>query len=125
MKKLTGYAKQNRRTPTKAEAELRRKLLRWRIRFRSQKPFDFFIVDFLIPDRRLVIEVDGLYHNDTVEYDKRREEYLTDIGLTVIRITNDEVLTTDCERLRKAILDYPTVDLSKISIEKIWGCGKY
>jgi very-short-patch-repair endonuclease len=124
MKQITKYAKGHRKNPTKAELELKRKLLNWKIRFRSQRQFDYYIVDFLIPDRRLVIEVDGGYHRDTVTYDKRRQNYLESLGLRFIRITNQEVLTTDCESLRQAILTYKLHDLRKLPLRLSYGKAK-
>lgn len=125
MKKITEYARQNRKKPTKAEAELRRKLLNWKICFRSQRQFDYFIVDFLIPHRRLVIEVDGSYHSNRQIYDTRRTEYLENLGLIVIRFTNNEVLNTDCEHIKKLILTYPEMDISKLPLRLSYGLSKY
>ena len=124
MKQITKYAKGHRKNPTKAEAELKRKLLNWKIRFRSQRQFDYYIVDFLIPDRRLVIEVDGGYHQNTVSYDKRRQSYLKSLGLQFIRISNQEVLNTNCEPLRQAILQYTIHDLSKLPLRLSYGKAK-
>lgn len=125
MRKITTYARENRKNPTKAEAELKRKLLKWKIRFRSQRQFDYFIVDFLIPDRRLVIEVDGEYHDNNQNYDGRRERYLRTLGLNIVRITNQEVLTTDCEGLKQIILNYPIKDISKLPLYLSYGIAKY
>ncbi|MDT8444798.1 MAG: DUF559 domain-containing protein, partial [Desulfuromonadales bacterium] len=41
---------------------------------------------------RLVIEIDGESHAETVEYDSERTKFLNSLGLRVIRYTNDEVL---------------------------------
>lgn len=125
MKKITKYAREHRKMPTKAEAELKRKLLNWKIRFRSQRQFDYFIVDFLIPERRLVIEVDGSSHDNKQAYDRRREKYLERLGLHIIRITNNEVLTTDCEALRQTILRHEITDLSKLPLRLSYGLSKY
>lgn len=125
MRKITKYARENRKAPTKAEAELKRKLLNWKIRFRSQRQFDYFIVDFLIPDRRLAIEVDGGYHQTVQAYDKRRQQYLESLGLTIVRITNEEVLTTNCESLKQVILKHPIQDISQLPLHLSYGLAKY
>lgn len=125
MKKITRYAREHRKAPTKAEKELKRKLLNWRIRFRSQRQFDFFIVDFLIPDRRLVIEVDGEYHRDAQDYDERRTKYLNSLGLEVVRVDNATVLTTNCETLREITLSYPLQDISNLPLRNTYGVAKY
>ncbi len=125
MRKITTYARENRKKPTKAEAELRRKLLKWKIRFRSQRQFDYFIVDFLIPNKRLVIEVDGGYHTTRTKYDNRRTEYLENLGLSVIRISNQEVLTTNCTNLRLQILNHPSHDIRMLPLRLSYGQAKY
>lgn len=125
MKTITLYAKQHRKAPTRAEKELRRKLLNWRITFRSQRQFDHYIVDFLIPERRLVIEVDGEYHLNTADYDNKRTEHLNSLGLTVIRVFNDQVLNTNCEELRKQILIYPICNIRQLPLRQSYGKALY
>ena len=125
MKKIRSYAKEHRRNPTKAEAELKRKLLNWKIRFRSQRTYDYYIVDFLIPEKLLIIEVDGKYHENTQEYDSRRQKYLENLGFTVFRITNETVLNTKCDDLKQNILDMPTIDISKMDWKKVYGQAAY
>jgi very-short-patch-repair endonuclease len=62
--------------------------------FYRQKPLGVYIADFYCPKAKMVIEVDGGQHftNETVEYDKVRNEYMESIGLKVLRFTNMEVL---------------------------------
>jgi len=64
------------------------------IRFKRQHPILYFVADFYCHKARLVIEVDGGYHDSLsqYEYDKNRDSDLEDLGLKVIRFTNDEVL---------------------------------
>lgn len=111
-KVLTLRGKQNRRKPTPAELELKKQLQRWKIKFRSQRPFDWYIVDFVIPERRLIVEVDGAYHSTEKQraYDEKRAKYLESLGNTVVRFTNDEVLKTDGSRIRDTILSFPVVE---------------
>ena len=63
-------------------------------RFRRQHPVQNFIVDFYSHALKLVIEVDGEYHEDNEqgETDRKRTEILEFHGLKVIRFTNKEVL---------------------------------
>jgi leucyl-tRNA synthetase len=123
VKTITKYSKENRRKKTLAEKRMFRLLRWWGIRFRSQRPFDFYIVDYLIPDRRLVVEVDGMYHESRKGYDQRRDAYLVSKGLTILRITNEEVLNTDCERLKQEILSYPVVPID--NWREVYGQAKY
>lgn len=63
-------------------------------RWRKQRPFGPYIVDFYCPTLKLVIEVDGESHY-TLEgqaYDAERTAYLEALGLRIIRFSNLEVL---------------------------------
>jgi very-short-patch-repair endonuclease len=81
------------------------------IKFRRQHPVGPFIVDFYCHAAQLVIEVDGEVNELEVvrKRDKRREEYLRQQGLTIIRFTNEEVIAElgrvldDIERLVKSL----------------------
>ncbi|HMK17485.1 MAG TPA: endonuclease domain-containing protein [Chitinophagaceae bacterium] len=62
-------------------------------KFRRQHPISIYIADFYCHKIKLVIEIDGSIH-DTEEAklnDKRRQQDLEDLKLTVIRFTNDQV----------------------------------
>jgi very-short-patch-repair endonuclease len=65
------------------------------LRFRAQHPIDKFVVDFFCPAKSLIIEIDGNIHSQShvAERDEGREIELKKLGLTIIRFTNDEVLT--------------------------------
>lgn len=121
MKIITKYAKENRRNLTPSESRLKKLLSRWGIRYRSQRQFDFYIVDFLLPDRRLVIEVDGDYHNNTVTYDTKRQRYLENLGLSFIRVSNNYILSSDCEELKSQILSHKIVEIKGLAPRYTYG----
>ena len=86
-----------RRSMTKAEAVLWKKLKDRKLfptKFRRQHPIIIFIVDFYCHEYRLVIEVDGDIHNDeiVIQYDSIRTDVLNNLGLKVIRFSNDQIL---------------------------------
>jgi very-short-patch-repair endonuclease len=95
-KNLTTLARENRKNPTPAENRIWNEVLRLRqfadYKFLRQKPIANYIVDFYCSELRLVIEIDGDSHAETVEYDAERTKILESLGLTVVRYTNDEVL---------------------------------
>ena len=62
------------------------------IKFRRQVPVGPFITDFLCDEHHLVIELDGVSHDRTAQYDLRRTEFLQTHGYRVIRYEHDEVL---------------------------------
>ncbi len=60
--------------------------------FRRQQVIAGFIVDFFCHSAGLVIELDGDIHREQQEYDARRDNILENMGLHVVRFSNDEVL---------------------------------
>jgi len=95
-KNLTTLARENRSNPTKAETRIWQEVLRMRqfaqYKFLRQKPIGGYIVDFYCSELRLVIEIDGDSHAETIEYDLERTRFLNALGLHVIRYTNDDIL---------------------------------
>ncbi len=62
------------------------------LHFRRQHPIGPYIVDFYCHQARLVIEVDGVSHDDRERFDAERTSYLQALGLRVLRFSDDEVL---------------------------------
>jgi very-short-patch-repair endonuclease len=81
------------------------------VKFRKQHPVSIFIVDFYCHECKLVIEVDGDYHNDEdqKEYDCDRTSDLNNLGLKVIRFTNFEIIN-EIDQVIKTILRNITAD---------------
>ncbi len=61
--------------------------------FRRQAPLGRYVVDFLCPAKRLVIEIDGGHHNDdeTAKHDRERQQWLEKEGYRVLRFWNSEI----------------------------------
>ena len=57
------------------------------VTFRRQVPLGPFIVDFLAPSARLVVEVDGGYHGLRVKADARRTRWLERRGYRIVRVS--------------------------------------
>jgi len=62
------------------------------LKFRRQAVIGSYIVDFLCPKLKLVIEVDGESHVGTGAHDAQRTQSLERDGFRVLRLTNDDVL---------------------------------
>ncbi|MCR4921567.1 MAG: endonuclease domain-containing protein [Bacteroidaceae bacterium] len=94
--KLKEWAKEMRANPTLAEAALRNRVRANRLghKFLYQYIIGQYIVDFMCPDCRLIIEVDGDYHSTIMQQsdDIQRSQWLEENGYTVIRFTNEQVL---------------------------------
>ncbi|MBQ7353453.1 MAG: endonuclease domain-containing protein [Clostridia bacterium] len=60
---------------------------------KRQKCICNYIVDFYIPSKKTVIEIDGSQHYeaDNLKKDKIRDSELMDLGISVLRYTNDDV----------------------------------
>jgi very-short-patch-repair endonuclease len=88
-------AKYFRKNMTEAEQVLWQHLRRNQLNglhFRRQQIIWGFIVDFYCHAAGLVIEVDGKIHEQQQEYDIDRDCILTEKGLRVLRVSNDEVM---------------------------------
>lgn len=94
--RIKTLAKSLRRIQTSSEERL------WKIlrngnmnglRFRRQHPLSNFIVDFYCHELRLVIEVDGDIHKkpNIKERDEIREAAIKELGLVVMRFSNEDV----------------------------------
>ena len=104
---LTQLARSLRSALTDSErhlwGRLRRKQLHG-VQFYRQKPIGTYIVDFYAPRAKLVVEIDGSQHSkgEHAARDAHRDEYLTGIGLRVMRFNSSEVLT-DTDSVVEAI----------------------
>ncbi len=91
--KLT-FAKNLRTRLTDAERTLWLHLRSHRLRgykFKRQQPLGPYIADFVCFSARLVIEVDGAQHLDSVR-DAERDRWMSDNGFRILRFWNDQVL---------------------------------
>jgi very-short-patch-repair endonuclease len=94
--KLKPLARQHRHEPTPAEQRLWKHLRNRQVggvKFRRQVAIERFIVDFYAARAWLIVEVDGAYHQYTGEEDMIRQEFLESLGLRVVRVSNQDVMT--------------------------------
>ncbi|MBI3677485.1 MAG: endonuclease domain-containing protein [Proteobacteria bacterium] len=59
-------------------------------KFKRQFLIGNYIVDFVCVREKLVVELDGPQHANTVEYDKARDAFLWHEGYRVMRFSNSE-----------------------------------
>jgi very-short-patch-repair endonuclease len=62
------------------------------VRFSRQIKIGNYIVDFCCLKFKIIIELDGLTHDNLSDRDMIRDEYLLGLGYRVIRIQNHDVL---------------------------------
>jgi very-short-patch-repair endonuclease len=89
-------ARSFRRIPSLPETllwhQLRRSALG--VRFRRQHPAGAYILDFFCAPANLAIEIDGATHDfgERALHDQRRDKWLAQRGVTMIRVSATEVL---------------------------------
>ena len=77
-------------------------------KFKRQVLIGNYIVDFLCPEKNIVIEIDGGQHNTEKHliYDVNRTAYLENNGYNVLRFWNNEVwdnIEGVCEKIKKEL----------------------
>jgi very-short-patch-repair endonuclease len=89
-------------SPTRSEEWLWRRLSgsKTGFAFRRQLVIGNFIVDFACTKARLVVEVDGSSHAERARYDARKDRALGDLGWSVLRVADHEVI----EQLKAVVL---------------------
>lgn len=110
-KDLRAFARENRKSMSKAEACIWKHLLSRRqllgYRFLRQRPIDRYIADFMCKELMLVIEVDGITHQfeEVVRNDDIRQKRLEEMGFTVLRFQDEEVLN-DLNNVERTLLRF-------------------
>jgi very-short-patch-repair endonuclease len=64
------------------------------VKFRRQHPVESYIADFACVEAKLIVEVDGLSHDDDAQraYDLERTRVLAGAGWRVLRLRDGDVL---------------------------------
>ena len=87
MGQLTATARRLRKDGTLAERCLWQRLRARQVRgqrFKRQQPIGPFIVDFVCPRERLIVEIDGSSHDLKIQHDRERIAYLEARGYRVL-----------------------------------------
>ncbi len=93
--RLIGNATRMRAEPTTSEAALWQEISgnRLGVAFRRQVPVGRYIADFAAPSVRVVVEIDGGYHETRRVADARRDRDLMRLGYTVLHLDAELILT--------------------------------
>ena len=62
------------------------------LKFRRQQAVGPYVVDFYCHSVKLVVEVDGMSHDDKLVEDTAKTKYLEGQGLQVLRVMNEDVM---------------------------------
>ena len=98
---VSRYLRRNAKTLRKNMTETEKKL--WRalrghrlenISFRRQMPIAGYVVDFASPGHKLIVELDGSHHCEArgLIADRKRDRVFAELGWTVLRFWNVEVI---------------------------------
>jgi len=112
-----------RKNPTEAEKVLWKQLKKLRKEgyiFRRQHPVDIFIADFYCHNLKLIIEVDGEIHFNSVaqEHDDGRTGELERFGIKIIRFTNEQIIKN-----KELVINQITTFIFEISSPALLGAG--
>jgi len=94
--KIFEFARKLRRSETSAERYfwliLRNRKIAG-LKFRRQHPIGKYVVDFYCHEKKLAIELDGCIHDlpEVKNHDNDRMKVIEQLGVTVLRFTNDEI----------------------------------
>ena len=108
-RELTWNAKQLRKNMTLEERILWYHYLKdYPVKFYRQRVLGQYVADFYCAKAKLSVELDGSQHYEDQgqAYDRMRTEYLEDLGLTVLRVPNNEIkhnLRGVCEAIDELI----------------------
>ncbi|WP_340105382.1 endonuclease domain-containing protein [Rhodohalobacter sp. 8-1] len=77
------------------------------LKFRRQHPIFNFVADFYCHSLKLIVEIDGGYHDlpEQIAYDQERDQYFKEYSYNVIRFLNKDVLF-DLRSVRKRLRKY-------------------
>ena len=109
--RLEPLAKKNRKMGILSEALMWRQLHKRKFKgldFDRQKIIGNYIVDFYCAERGVVVEVDGESHEYKGEHDEKRERFLESLGLTIIHISDQEVLK-QMDEVMEALYYHPAL----------------
>lgn len=79
--------------PTPSESVFKSMLDSSGVKYEFQKPFNsadnLYIADFVFPEFKVIVEVDGSSHADKQQYDRERDKWFGSRGYKTIRLKND------------------------------------
>jgi len=99
---LKKYQRRMLANPTPAERIIAEKLQTAGFDFKQQMILGFYILDFVIPKKMLVIEVDGKNHEERkqIEYDVKKDNFIKECGFSILRIRNEYAEGFDIEVIK-------------------------
>ena len=100
---LLSYRQRMNDNPTRHEEQMERLVAKLGTRYRFQHIVGQYIADFMLPDLRLIIEVDGVSGHSTeadIAKDAARTQKLGEKGWQIYRVTNTQLDESPAQVLR-------------------------
>lgn len=94
-----------RKNPTQSEHLAAEAMKKSGLKYESQKVLGFYILDFLVPSKCLVVEIDGRSHDDKAYKDCFRDSFINQCGFRVVRVSASEA-----KNVMEYINKYPDAD---------------
>lgn len=97
-------------------------------KFRRQHIIAGFVADFYCPAAHLVVEVDGPSHRGREPYDAGRDKIFAQLGIEVIRISNESVsreLGSVLDAIHRCCLNRAACPPPKSGGGSGWGLGEH
>jgi very-short-patch-repair endonuclease len=90
--------------------------------FRRQHPAGSFVLDFYCPSLRLAIELDGGQHAhaDHEARDRRRDRWLNERGVTILRFWNSDITHNLGGVLEVLVLKVAELEAAKMTPTRRW-----
>ena len=82
-------------------------------KFRRQHPVGKYVVDFVSLEANLVIEIDGLHHQEQYKSDDKRSDDLKEMGFTILRFWNSDI-NNNFENVKRSIYGQLVENMSVI-----------
>lgn len=113
VKSLVNRRRELRKNSTETEDLLWQKLRGKKLgyKFRRQYSIGGYILDFYCAEKRLIIEVDGLIHEQQREYDDIRDRYFSELDYRVLRFKNSELKEDISKVMLKIKLNIEDVEI--------------
>ena len=87
------------------------------LKFRRQMPLGSYIADFYCPAARYVVEVDGVTHAENRDHDARRDRWMREVGIEVLRISPRQ-LALEFDGVLQTILTTARQRIEQIELRK-------
>ena len=113
---LKNLARQKRRAGILAEVQLWQQVHKKAFKgydFDRQKIIGNYIVDLFCLDCGVVIEIDGVSHEEKAEYDADRDDFLRNLGLVVIHIGAKDILS-NLDAVMTMLNNHPALNISML-----------